>query len=175
MAIVGEAAAGEPEGTGREPIDTQAVVQSIKKGRSFVTSGPMIELAVGSGRPGDELRTQADPIQVHVAVRAAPWVDVRSLEMVVGGRTVVTIPIGERPTHLGPEGGTKEEAYARTLRYEGDVAVPAGPNSTWFIAVVRGERPLDDVLPFMPIPPLAFTNPVWIERVGSPRPVPRKR
>jgi len=29
---------------------------------------------------------------------------------------------------------------------------------------VRGTRAMDDVLPYMPIQPLAFTNPIWLSR-----------
>jgi hypothetical protein len=50
------------------------------------------------------------------------------------------------------------------VRYEGDLSVPIGDASTWLLVIVRGNRPMDDVLPFMPIPPLAFTNPIWINR-----------
>jgi hypothetical protein len=34
------------------------------------------------------------------------------------------------------------------------------------MAIARGTRRLDDdsVLPFMPVPPMAITNPVWITR-----------
>jgi hypothetical protein len=39
-----------------------------------------------------------------------------------------------------------------------------GAESTWVVFVARGERNLDDVLPFMPIMPLGFTNPVFVTR-----------
>ena len=32
----------------------------------------------------------------------------------------------------------------------------------WILAIVRGERQMDDALPFMPIQPLAFTNPIYL-------------
>jgi hypothetical protein len=43
------------------------------------------------------------------------------------------------------------------------------------LIVARGTRRLDDVLPYMPVAPLAFTNPVWLLRdpasfFGPPRP-----
>jgi hypothetical protein len=109
---------------------------------------------------------------VHVVVRAAPWVDVSSLEVIVGGKQVLQIPIPARPMQVGAELGTLEEAGARTVRYEGDLTVPIGPTSTWMLAIVRGARPMDEVLPFMPMTPMAFTNPIWIDRPGRPMPIP---
>jgi hypothetical protein len=32
------------------------------------------------------------------------------------------------------------------------------------VAVARGQRKAEDVLPFMPFAPMAITNPVWIVR-----------
>jgi hypothetical protein len=168
---VGEAAAGE---TGLS-IDGAAIVAAVKKGHSIITTGPVIELDAEGAHPGDELATAHEPIKVHVVVRAAPWVDVSSLEIVVGGRTVSTDDIASRPLTLGPEAGTPEEAAARTLRYDATLDVPVGPATTWLIVIARGERAMDDILPFMPVPPLAFTNPVWILRPGSPWPMPPRR
>ena len=69
-----------------------------------------------------------------------------------------------RPTKLGAEEGTLEEAAARALRFESDLALQLPEGARWVVAVVRGDRPLDDALPFMPVQPLAFTNPIWIAR-----------
>ena len=39
--------------------------------------------------------------------------------------------------------------------------------------VVHGNRRMDDVLPFMPVPPMAFTNPVYVVRHAvAPPPYP---
>ncbi len=46
--------------------------------------------------------------------------------------------------------------------------MPVGPDNSWVQVIARGDRRMDDVLPFMPVPPLGFTNPVYVVR----RPVP---
>jgi hypothetical protein len=171
MAIVGEEAGGDRG----EAIDTQAVVAAIRKGHSFVTSGPMIELALAGAGPGDEIATEDAIVHGHLRVRAAPWVDVTSAEIVVGGQSVETIPIASRPSVFGAELGDKAEAEARTIRYDADVSVPVGPESTWVVVVVRGDRRMDDALPFMPVPPRAFTNPIFVKRSApliTPSPLP---
>ena len=174
MAVVDAKAAGD---TGA-PIDTKEVVLALKKGRSFVTSGPMVDFElVEAGRtahPGDEI-AHAGPISGHIRVRAAPWVDVTSVEVIAGlpppagtkapfNATVslYKTSVPSRPTAMGKEEGRLDEAQARTLRYESDVSLKVPEGAKWIIAIVRGERAMDDALPFMPIQPLAFTNPVWI-------------
>ena len=102
-------------------------------------------------------------------VRAAPWVDVTSVEIVtgqIGGgyRVAQTFEVPPRPTQIGPEAGTLAEAQERTIRFERDLDVGVGPDNGWVQVIVRGTRRMDDVLPFMPIPPMAFTNPIYVVR-----------
>ena len=163
MALVPEWAAGDRGA----PVDPQAVVAAVKKGHAFVTSGPMIELEIGGARPGEEIATDDAVVHGHLRVRAAPWVDVSSGEILVGGKSVEAFAIPARPLALGPELGDRGEVEARTIRYDADVSVPVGPESTWVVVVVRGDRKMDDVLPFMPVPPRAFTNPIYIVRAKS--------
>jgi hypothetical protein len=160
MARVDEAQAGD---TGA-PIDTKSVVAAVKNGRSFVTSGPMIFAEIAGAQPGDEAAVKGDRATVHVVVRAAPWVDVTSVEVVAQGEVVATAPVPPRPPHIGAETGSADEAAARTVRLDKDIEVPLKPGARWLLVVARGERPMDDVLPFMPVIPFAFTNPIWLAR-----------
>jgi hypothetical protein len=156
-------------------VDPLAVVQALKKGHAFVTSGPVIDLDVDDAHAGDEALAVDGRVRAHVTVRAAPWVDVTSLDIVVAGRVVQTIPIPSRAGVVGPEPGSLADAELRTLRLEETVTIDVGAADNWMLIVVRGTRRLDDVLPFMPVPPLAFTNPVWLLHdpasfFGPPRP-----
>jgi hypothetical protein len=151
-------------------VDPLVVVANIKKGHATVTSGPIIELDLGGVGPGDEALTEDDPVHGHLRVRAAPWVDVSRVEVVAGGHIVQTFEVPPRPTHIGAEPGSIEEAHARTIRFDRDIDVAVGPANGWVQVIARGDRRLDDVLPFMPVPPLAFTNPVYIVRHPEPPP-----
>ncbi len=165
-------AAGEAASGDKGPLDPIAIVAALKKGHATVTNGPVIQLEVAEGHPGDEVTTKEDPVHLHVVVRAAPWVDVTSVEIVASGKSVRTFPVLSRPTKIGPEPGTFEEASGRTVRFDEEVEVPLGSANTWVVAVARGTRKLDDVLPFMPTVPLGFTNPVWVTR--DPKATPRR-
>lgn len=191
FAILDPTQAGDTD----KPIDTDAVVAALKRGRSFVTSGPMIDFEIDPDAapsrpkgPGEALRWNGGPLLAHLRLRAAPWIDVTSLELIAGvpapspsapsaqapGSSAANPPVGttrvvfsaaipSRSTYLGKEDGTREEVEARTVRYEGDVQLDLPPGARWVVAVARGDRPMDDALPFMSIQPLAFTNPVWLE------------
>jgi hypothetical protein len=155
--------------TDTKPVDPLAVVANIKKGHAVVTSGPMIEFVLANARPGDDAATMDDPIHGHLRVRAPPWVDVATVEIVagqVGGghRIVESYEVPPRATQIGPELGTLSEAQERTIRFERDVEVAVGPDNGWVQVVVRGTRRMDDVLPFMPVPPMGFTNPIYVVR-----------
>jgi hypothetical protein len=154
-------------------VDPLAVVANIKKGHATVTSGPVIELVLGGVHPGDEILSTDEVIHGHLRVRAAPWIDVSRVEVVAGQindsyKVVESFEVPDRPTQVGTEPGTLAEAQDRTVRFDHDLDVAVGPDNGWIQVVVHGNRRMDDVLPFMPVPPMAFTNPVYVVR----RPVP---
>jgi hypothetical protein len=153
-----------------KPVDPLAVVANVKKGHATVTSGPIIEFELAGVRPGDEVVTGEDPMHAHVTVRAAPWVDVTRVEVVVDGRVAQSFDIPSRPTQLGAEAGTLQEAQERTVRFDRDIDVSVGPDNGWVQIIARGDRRMDDILPFMPVPPLGFTNPVYVVRHPVPPP-----
>jgi hypothetical protein len=160
---------------GEKAVDPLAVVASVKQGHSVVTSGPVIELDLAGARPGDDAVTTAESLHGHLRVRAAPWVDVTHVDIVVGqvggGYSIArSFEVPSRPTALGPEPGTLEEAGERTIRFDEDIDVEVGPENGWVQVIARGKRPMDDVLPFMPVPPLGFTNPVFVVRRRVPPP-----
>ncbi len=172
MVTVDPTATVDSDGKRVEPL---AVVAAIKKGHATVTSGPMIELTLGGAAPGDEALTGDDPIRGHLRVRAAPWVDVATVEIVVGQigggwKVVDSYAVPTRPTQIGPEPGTLAEAQDRTIRFDRDIEVAVGPENGWVEVLVRGVRRMDDVLPFMPAPPLGFSNPVYVVRHPTPPP-----
>lgn len=170
-------------GDGKSAVEPAQIVAAVKKGRSVITSGPVIELTLDGKGPGEDVSIGEDAVKVHVRVLAAPWVDVTTLEIVAQGQVLAKRTFPSRPLGLGPEVGSLEEAEARTVRWEGDVdvtlppppppppSVPGKPDAParpqWLIAIAKGDRKMDDILPFMPVAPMAFTNPVWIQRTRA--------
>ncbi len=156
----------EKGGSFERPVDTQAVVSAIKHAHASVTSGPIVEISIDGKGPGDELAVHGTTqVVAHVRVRAAPWVDVTSVEVVAAGKVLATIPVKSRPTRIGKESGDDAELASEVLRFEGNVPLTLAPGTKWVLAIARGTRKLDDVLPFMPVVPIGLTNPVWISGI----------
>ena len=71
-----------------EPLSFDVWADAVRAGRTFVTSGPILELAVDGHEPGDVLRLpSAGRLEVGVRARAAQAV-MSDLELVVNGRVV---------------------------------------------------------------------------------------
>jgi hypothetical protein len=98
------------------PFTFDGWASAVRAGRTFTTTGPLLDLAVEGRRPGDELRLPAGGGTLHVEARAESVVPFHALEVVVNGQVVAA----ERP-----EGG----AYSCTLR-----APITIPGSAWIAA-----------------------------------------
>jgi hypothetical protein len=147
--------------------DGDAVVNALKAGRATVTDGPVLELELEHVQPGGEVTAASRTVLGRLVVRAAPWVDVTSATIVLGGHVVQKFDIPTRPLTTGLEPGTLEEAAARTVRLDAEVRIDAPADPTWVLATARGTRPLDDILPFMPVQPFAATNPIYVVGKGN--------
>ncbi|MCC7055704.1 MAG: CehA/McbA family metallohydrolase [Gemmatimonadaceae bacterium] len=130
------------------PASLASYFAGLKAGRSFVTTGPLLDFHVGRAGPGQVVSrgagAQAWQLDVHSAV------PVDTVEIVVNGTVV------ERRTGFTTPG---------TRRYTGTTPLPAGG---WIAARVSG--PPTQAWPAMDSYAYAHTSPVWIDRVGSTDP-----
>jgi hypothetical protein len=129
-------------------VPTESVLQALKAGQVTVTSGPIIIASVNGKGPGETALGVGKRARLEISVQAAPWVDVATLSVLLGGdaKLLFWTPV--------PRTGK-----AQRLRRTFDVPV-AG--KTFVIVTAEGERALpnasrDGTLPF------AFTNPIWLE------------
>jgi hypothetical protein len=156
----------EQAGDTGAPVDVAALIASLKEGHAFVTSGPIVEATVNGQGPGSTVFTPQPVARLHVVVRAAPWVDVSEVEVLLGVNTLARVSVPSHPTLTGSPAGDLAAASAAAVRFERDFDVPmSGSGQRFVVVVVRGNRSMDDVLPYMPIQPLAFTNPIWLARL----------
>ena len=87
-----------------EPLSFDRWAAAVRAGRTFVSSGPVLELRVEGREPGDVISLpSAGRLAVEVRVRASqPVID--ELELLVNGRIVAST--GSPGTSAGPGGGT---------------------------------------------------------------------
>jgi len=128
------------------------VAEALRRGRAFVTSGPFIDLKVEGGQIGDLVRARNGRVSVELGVRAAPWLDVRRARVVANGATV---------RELAAE---SERSSATVLAQSFELALE---RDSWIVVLVEGDHANDQVLPGWHLPPLAFTNPVFVDVDGN--------
>ena len=95
---------------------TGAFLASLAAGRSFITNGPLLDLAVAEAGPGGVVALEA-PGVVPVRVRAIGRVDFGALELVVNGRVVA-----------------KSEAFRVDGHYEAGIAQAIGLEGPAWVA-----------------------------------------
>jgi hypothetical protein len=187
------------EGGSNEP---EAVVAALRAGRAFVTSGPMLDVDVEGFGPGEVALARGGHAQLHVVVRAPPWMDVDEVVVHTGrgvavretfpGLPVVAAAGARRraPGEPSQAGGVRSVARSAravsespplpVVRFDRVLEIPVD-GDTPLVVVARGTRPMDDYFGRHGIVPLAFTNPVWVdgdgdgrvpEDPGDPRPAP---
>lgn len=121
---------------------------ALKAGRSFVSTGPMLDFHVGNAGPGQVVARGIGSASYQLDVHSAVPVD--SIQIIVNGSVVEQLPAFSAP-------GSK--------RYTGTVMLPIGG---WVAARVSG--PTTRAWPAMSMYAWAHTSPVWIDRIGSTLP-----
>ncbi len=128
--------------------DPASIVRALHQGRVVVTSGPVLDVDVNGQGPGETVKASGKHVPLHIRVRAAPWIDVSSVEVLLGGK-------GRRIRFIGVPASRSVVRLDTTI----DVQVP-GP--TFVVVLARGKRALPNV--FSPgVYPFAFTNPIWLQ------------
>ncbi len=125
----------------------KAWARAIRAGRTFVTSGPILELRVDGRGPGDTVEGGGGHVEVEVVARAARPV-ISAVEVVLDGRIV---------TASGPGAPVSEVILRERVRVE---------RSGWLAARSRSPHAWPSAFATSMA---AHTSPVWIEVPGRPR------
>ena len=130
-----------------EPLSFDTWAAAVRAGRTFVTSGPILELAVDGHEPGDVIRMRsAGRLEAAVRVRAAQPV-VTDLELIVDGRVVAAVSAAEGVT---------------SLELRETVEIEAG---AWIAARSRSANVIESAFTTSMA---AHTSPVYVEVDGRP-------
>lgn len=136
------------------PLTLPSYLAAVRAGRSFVTTGPFLELVVAGKRPGEVLPDPAPssgaPREVDFALTVAAAMPLMRVEVLVNG-AVAFRSAADTPVLAAP---------GRT-RLTGRLRLPAGGH---VVARAVGESMQ---WPGMDSYPFALTGPVWLGKVGS--------
>jgi TolB protein len=127
------------------PLTVRSWLDAVKRGRTFMSTGPLLSLDVEGRGPGEEIGLAAgEPPTLRVKAEALAIAPLDSLQILVNGVAVRTIRVGVDPTRVA---------------FDGDVPVPAGG---WLAARALGpaSRHYGDDYAF------AQTSPVYVVRGG---------
>ncbi|MCB9913952.1 MAG: PHP domain-containing protein [Planctomycetes bacterium] len=134
-------------------IQTPDIVEGLRSGRVFTTTGPFVEFRVNGAEMGSETESESGRVLCYVRVRTPQWILVNRVKFVVNGdvrRTVTLEP------QIDVEGRISWPIVQEVLALESD---------SWVHAIVEGDEPLEPLVTPQerPILPLAITNPVWVK------------
>lgn len=120
---------------------------AVRAGRTFVTSGPILELLVDGHEPGDVLaRSGPGPVEIAVRARAAQPV-IGEVEVVVNGRVVAA---------------TSDAAGTTDLALHETIEIAAG---SWIAARSRSRHHIESAFATSMA---AHTSPVYVEVTDRP-------
>jgi len=110
------------------PFTLQTWFDGLKRGRTFVTNGPMLEFTVNGQGMGSELRLKSgDKLTIEASASINPDIDVLSgLDLIEQGEVVKSV--------------TAQSSSKTKLQLHYEVPVRHG---TWFVVRARGQRPYE--------------------------------
>jgi hypothetical protein len=153
------------------PLDRDAFLLALKKGRSFVTNGPIISLKVnGPFTSGDLVKAPDGKVEVRLEARSAPWVAIDEVRLVFNGKRRIIFPVQAKDGDIIKF----EQAISLTLAQDTYICMEAFGRKTLFPVLqdISSSGSLQDgTLPY------ALTNPVFVDVDGNGRfdpPLPEK-
>lgn len=138
----------------------EQVVRGVNEEHAvFVTNGPLVSFRTSSGTSVGEMETRKKgPVEFEVQILGANFVQPSRVEFYGNGQLLKTQSFEETSATVKWQGSLHDEPTS----------------DTWYTVIVRGSRSLSPVLSAStasgkaePVTPLAFTNPIWIDRDGD--------
>ena len=134
--------------TGPDGLGMDTWFERLRAGRGFVSSGPLLELTVDGGMPGDQVSLPAGGGTVEVAGQVRSVTPLERMWLVCNGETVHDVPLGgdRRMASFTIRQRVTQSGWCH-LRAEGTT----GNRFPMDVAYVQG-----------------FTNPVWLQVGDQP-------
>jgi hypothetical protein len=131
-------------------LTANQVRDTLGAGHAAVSGGIFVTTKLGNANPGDTVTGAGSPMQLDVTVRAATWIDVDEIEVIVDGVTVDTITIV--PADADPNDAT--------IRYSKQIAIQTAATGGYVIVAAYGDGDLEPVHPGRK--PFGVTNPIFV-------------
>ncbi|MDA0688158.1 MAG: CehA/McbA family metallohydrolase [Proteobacteria bacterium] len=129
--------------TGNQGLEMHAWFDAMKRGRAFVSSGPLLEFSIGSALPGDTVYLPEGGGTISVSGRLRSVVEMSSLMLICNGDEIERFNLGRDRTRAD-------------VSYELEVE-----RSGWCHLRTEGET--SERFPMDVEYTQAFTNPIWFQ------------
>jgi hypothetical protein len=143
-------------------IDWRENARHAKAGRSYLTTGPYLQVRLNDGTlPGGTTRLP-QPAHLHIHVQCTDWIDVDRVQVIVNGR---------RPAHLNFTRAKNPEKFrAGNVRF--DEIVPLDLDEDAYVVVVAMGENSDLSVGYgsstqAKLKPCAYHNPIFIDVDGN--------
>jgi hypothetical protein len=134
--------------TGDRGLTMDAWFDGLRAGRAFVSTGPLVELAVNGAIPGDTVELPSGGGEVEVTARVRSITPLENVRILFNGEMIESVPLaGDR------KGATFETTVSVT-------------QSGWFH--LRADGDPEERYPLDANWAQGFTNPIWVEVGGAP-------
>jgi len=147
----------------RTPFDREAFIAALKKGRSFVTNGPLVAFGVnGHQAPGDLVEAKAGKVDIILRVWGAPWVDLDEVRLILNGQRRIVFPV-----QPGDSAIDKFEQEIRvSLTGDTSICIEAIGGKTLYPVLQQPSRTGSREAGTLPY---ALTNPIFVDVDGNGR------
>ncbi len=142
-------------------LNRSAFFEALRKGKSFATNGPLVELQVNKkAGPGDLVEAKTGVVGIKISVRSAPWVDVTEARLIINGERKIIFPIRAKESDILKF----EQEISLTFKEDTFLCLEVIGQKTLFPVLQQSSRSgllEDGTIPY------ALTNPVFIDVNGN--------
>ena len=131
-----------------EKTTVAEICEAVRAGRVTVSSGPFLEVTANGKGVGETATAPDGRVQVAIRVQAAPWVAVEQVQVVLNGDVVRRLPV---------------DPSEEVVRFEETVDLEVDEDG-FLIVLARGGGYAAPIALVDRIQPMAFTNPIWIQK-----------
>jgi hypothetical protein len=144
-------------------IDWRENVKAAKEGRSYLTTGPFLQVTTSNGEgPGATILSKGKPVSLNIRVQCTDWIDIDRVQVLVNGRALESLNF-TRASH---------PSYFKdgVVKFERNVEVPVQKDAHLIVVACSEHHTLEKGYGSSPqaaMRPFAYHNPIWVDVDGK--------
>ena len=159
------------------PSDFAGVLGALKSGAAVASTGPFLDVSVGTAGPGGLVSGPVEGVTLVVNLYKTDWMPVDELRVVVNGQVVQTINPALSATALVPA-GTDPRLYSMSINLTQAQLQTVPGKDAWIVVEAGVPLTIDTTALYAPlgtpwssimrgIYPIAVTNPIFVNVTGG--------